>query len=414
MRIRNPALLRAIFACKGHFRPAIKPAERIFNGIAIAPFKNNARAAVTISADFELAWAFRHRGDEFCFAKARQCRENFDHLLSIFNDRDIPITWATVGHLFLESCARGSGGLAHPDMPRPPRNSFWAGDWYMHDPCTNYERDPFWYAPELIERMLASRVRHEIGSHSFSHIDFSPQCSDTTLVRREIEASASAMRRFGLAPRSLVYPFNRMGHRYLDALAESSITAVRHRDRRRRLSYPERTASGVYKIYESMNLRIARHYEYLDKVKIFLDEAMTRQAVFHLWFHPSDPAPVIQGELPKIVRYIGSQRDEGSIWVSTMSELVAYCEARERLTPQIVEETSRDMRIAWRGFFPSDLYGHTELSLILPPSFLPRTVTLTTEQGSRPLPVAHSVPRMAGGSTVLNMPTSAKSLHVAF
>ena len=148
----------------------------------------------------------------------------------------------------------------------------------MHDPCTHYTHDPLWYAPDLIEQILQNRVRHELGTHSFSHIDFSPSCSNTTLVRRELVESATAMRRFGVTPRSLVYPFNRMGHAYHDVLAEVGITAVRHRDPRIRLSYPERMPSGVYKFYESMNLRRPRHYDYLDKVKILLETAVASRA----------------------------------------------------------------------------------------------------------------------------------------
>jgi len=286
MRIRNKTLLEAIFAFKGNWSAGIKPRRRVFDGIEIAALKNDAKAAACVSADLELSWAFRMHPKEVARERGRQSRENIPYLLRIFEDCDFPITWATVGHLFLERCERASSGLAHPDMPRPPRNQLWTGDWYIHDPCTDYKQDPFWYAPDVIQGIVESPVGHEIGTHSFSHIDFSPPCSDAALVRREIEESAMAMQRFGVRPRSLVCPFNKMGHTYLDLLSELSITAVRHRDRRVRLSYPERTPSGVYKLYESMNLRTPRHYDYLDKVKIFLTKAAERHAVFHLWFRP--------------------------------------------------------------------------------------------------------------------------------
>src|SRR2546426_1072920 len=105
--------------------------------------------------------------------------------------------------VFLKALFALKGNLRAGAKPRPPRNTSWAGDWYMHDPCTNYHEDPLWYAPDLIAQILESRVPHEIGTHSFSHIDFSPACSNATLVRRELEESAIAMRRFGVTPRSL-------------------------------------------------------------------------------------------------------------------------------------------------------------------------------------------------------------------
>jgi hypothetical protein len=39
-----------------------------------------------------------------------------------------------------------------------------------------------------------------------------------------------------------------------------------------------------------MNLRTPKHYDYVEKVKIFVAKAMARRMP-SLWFHPSDPAP---------------------------------------------------------------------------------------------------------------------------
>src|SRR2546422_4414449 len=403
MRIRSRALLKAILALRGDGKAGIKPQPRVFDGIAIAPFKNNARAAACISADFEMSWAFRHHPKEVARDRGQRERENIPHLLQIFERCAFPITWATVGHLFLESCTRLPNGLAHPELPRPPRNTLWTGDWYMHDPCTDYKHDPLWYAPDLIQNILESPVRHEIGTHSFSHIDFSPACSDPILARRELEVSAVAMQRFGITPRSLVYPFNRMGHTYHDLLAELSITAVRHRDRRVRLSYPERMPSGVYKFYESMNLRTPKHYDYLDKVKIFLAKAVARCAAFHLWLHPSDLLALAQTELLQILRYIDSQRKAGLVWVAPMAEIASYCEARYKLRP-VVRRMNGAMTIAWRGSFPSGKYGHTELSLGFPPLPRPRLITLTNGDASRDLEVGGSSVKTAAGRLLINMP----------
>src|SRR5438132_11386216 len=176
MRIRNKALLKSIFAIKGDWKIGIKPERRVFDGIEIVPFKNDAKAAACISSDFEMSWAFRHHSKEVAQERGRRERENIPYLLRILEDCAFPITWATIGHLFLESCTKASGGLAHSDMPRPSHNQVWAGDWYVHDPCTGYKTDPLWYAPDLIQSILDSRVGHELGTHSSSHIDFSPAC----------------------------------------------------------------------------------------------------------------------------------------------------------------------------------------------------------------------------------------------
>jgi peptidoglycan/xylan/chitin deacetylase (PgdA/CDA1 family) len=413
MKIRNKALLKAIFAFQGNLSAAIQPERRVFDGIEIAPFKNAAKVAACIAADFEMSWAFRDCPEEVTREKGRQERENIPYILRLLEDYAIPITWATVGHLFLDSCSKAAGGLAHPDMPRPPHNQLWTGDWYMHDPCTNYKKDPCWYAPDLIQSILESPVGHEIGTHSFSHAKFTPECSDPMLVRREIEESAKAMQRFGLSPRSLVYPRNNRVHTYLDLLAELSITAVRKRDEQFRLSYPERTPSGVYKFYESMILRTAKHYDYLDKVKIFMAKAAERHAVFHLWFHPSEPASVFENEFLRIIQYIDSQRKAGLVWIATMADIAAYCEARERLRPA-VEKHEDEMKVVWRGSFQSERYGDTELSLVFPPLPRPRMITILNGNSSRHLELGRSYVQTATGQLLINMPTTAQSLHIVF
>jgi len=413
MRIRNKALLQAIFALRGDGKVGNRPQARMFDGIAIAHFRGNARAAACISADFEMSWAFRHRSTAEARDQGRRERENIPHLLRIFERSAFPVTWATVGHLFLESCTRSSNGLAHPEMPRPLRNPHWTGDWYMHDPCTNYKQDPEWYAPDLIQSLLDSPVQHDIGTHSFSHIDFSPACSDPVLARRELEESAAAMQHFGLVPKSLVYPFNRVGH--TDVLADSSITAVRYRDRakRVRLAYPQRMPCGVHRFYESLILRTTTQYAYLDKVKLFLAKAMARQAVFHLWFHPSDPLSVAETELVPILRHIDSKRSEGSVWIATMAEIASYCEARHTLDLD-VQRSDGEMTVRWRGSFASERYGHTELSLVFPPLPRPRTITLRSGGACRDLPVAPSYDKTTAGRLVINMPTTASSLQIIF
>jgi len=325
-------ILKSIFGTKKNFAPGVLPPIRCFDGVEITPFRGGAQASATISADFEIAWAFRGRSDQERLQRGVTCRRNVPYILRILEETGIPITWATVGHLFLERCQHGPSGFAHEDMLRPPKNLRWDGDWYRHDPCTDWETDPHWYAPDLIQLIRSSKVKHEIGSHSFSHIDFSEDTSTRELVEQELGACIKVMAPYGLRLRSLVYPFNNMGHHYLDSIGGLGLTAVRHRDKKVRLSYPERTSSGVYKLYESMNLRQAKPYNYIDKAVMFMEEACSRQAAYHIWFHPSDPMDVFVGEFFGIIRSMAEFRQQGKLWVATMGDLAAYCEAREQTT----------------------------------------------------------------------------------
>src|SRR4030095_14102265 len=228
-------LLESIFRLKRNFAPGVPVRPRRFDGVDITPCRGGVPASATISADFELSWAWRGwRSAEETRLRAARERCNVSYLVPLLEKYEIPITWATVGHLFLEHCERETDGRAHSQMPRPtmttrPAMARWTGDWYAHDPCTDYRSDPLWYCPDLIRLILNSKVRHEIASHSFSHISFLTGNSTPELVEQEIAQCQAAMSPFGVSVRSLVYPYNHMGHHYAPLLAELGITSVGHR-----------------------------------------------------------------------------------------------------------------------------------------------------------------------------------------
>jgi hypothetical protein len=410
------AILKFIFRARKNFAPGVMPSARSFDGVEITPFRGGARASATISADFEMAWAFRGRSEEERLQRGIMCRRNVPYILRILEEMGIPITWATVGHLFLERCEHDPSGFAHEDMLRPPKNLRWDGDWYRHDPGTDWQTDPHWYAPDLIQLIRSSKVKHEIGSHSFSHIDFSKNTSTRELVEQELRACIKVMAPYGLHLRSLVYPFNNMGHHYLDLIGGLGLTAVRHRAKHVRLSYPERTPSGVYKLYESMNLRRAKHYDYIDKAVMFMEEAFARQAAYHIWFHPSDPRDVFETEFYGIIRSMAEFRQQGKLWVATMGDLAAYCEAREQTTLD-VQRNADELRITLRCNYDIKRYGKTVLTLRVTSDSMPTECLLRTEGRWEPAKWKsenlHRDPQSAR-SFLVDMPATVNELRLLF
>jgi peptidoglycan/xylan/chitin deacetylase (PgdA/CDA1 family) len=415
MKLRNTAVLETIFTMMGNFAPGSSPLRKVWDGIEVTPFKDNADAAICISADFELSWGWRARGQQILEYRGRSARRNFPLILAMLDEYSTPITFATVGHLFLESCERSSSGLAHANMPRPLNDGTWTGDWYSDDPCSNVREDPLWYGPDLIQQIMECKIRHEIGTHSFSHINFMARYSSSEVVRRELEACAEAMQPYGLRPKSLVFPRNRAEYSYLQLLADAGIVAVRHRDRDGgiRLSHPERTPAGVYKIYESMNLRIARHYDYLEKAKLFIQKAMERHAVYSLWFHPSDPTAVFETQFRGILRYIDAERKKGRLWVARMEDLAAYCEAREQLKVR-TERVDNMLAVYLLSSLDVCRYGEPEITLLIPAPCEPRFAWLELVNGERkPLQVS-SVPGNGLSKLMATVPTTAKALQFVF
>lgn len=412
MRLHNQALLKAIFTAKGNLASGHTPESKATDGVDIAPFPDGAPAAACISADFELSWAWREWETEARDSMGARGRRNVPHILALLEEFQVPITWATIGHLFLDGCSRSSDGMAHGSMPRPPHNDRWEGDWYRDDPCTDAERDPLWYAPDLIEQILDSSVAHELGTHTFSHIDFSAESSDEALVESEIQESSRAMARFGLTARSLVYPFNKMGHAYLQQLAGLGITAVRHRDGDVRLCYPVQSESGVFKIYESMNLRDPIRYDYRVKAAVFLDHAARRRAVFHLWFHPSDRREVFDNQMRALLEELAERRERRAIWIATMTEIAAYCGARSQ-TEVSVHRGEGELDIRVESDFDPSRYGTTELTLAVTTPESPSRVLVQEEPEQERQPTAFRFDP-SHQRTLLNVDPSVQSVHLSF
>ena len=402
------------FLCRHWELRDISPApDRRFGGVEITAFRGGARAAASISADLELAWAWRGFPPEAMQARAVAERENVPRIVELLERHRIPITWATVGHLFLESCTRGEDGRPHPDMPRPATNFGWEGDWYRHDPCGDVDRAPGWICPDLIRLIQQSPIEHELATHSFSHIDFAADRSDAALVRYEMEACIHAMRPFGVRPRSLVYCFNHMGHGYLPLLASLGLTSVRHRDPARKvLAYPERTPAGVYKIYESMNTRFGRYYDYVAKAEAFLREAQKHQAAFHLWFHPSDPWRVFDEVFRPILGIIAAHRDSGSLWVATMSDLASYCEARAT-TELDVATADGSTTIMLRTTLDTARFGTPHITIAAPAGGADARVVVTHQGRSTRLLAGAVTLGRRPGTIQFDVPCCADRIEIA-
>ena len=123
-----------------------------------------------ISLDTELLWGYiAYPSSEVVNLLKRDNKNGrgcIDLLLNLFEKHNIPATWAVVRHLFLDHC-ECEDGIPHKDMPR------FKEDWYSSDPYTDIQKDPLYYGKDIVEKILSSPVRHEIGYHSFSHVRFS-------------------------------------------------------------------------------------------------------------------------------------------------------------------------------------------------------------------------------------------------
>jgi peptidoglycan/xylan/chitin deacetylase (PgdA/CDA1 family) len=328
-------------------------------------------AVFTISLDFELMWGSFDSGKHRRFASHlerdgaggfRQTRGIVDGLLALFKKYDVSVTWATVGHLFLDACEAGEG-IKHPDMPRP-RHAWFGRDWYEFDPCSDLRAEPLWYGRDMVEKILAAEPEHDVGSHSFSHVIFNDPGCTREVAEAEVGKCVELARGMGVELESFVFPRNGLGH--LDVLREHGFRITRgaapfwfakFKSRTlRRVGHviddvlaftpycglPERSPAGLWVAPVSMFLqsmdgprRLIPASSRIRKGIKGIERAVREKSIFHLSFHPTENFCFRTDEmfraLEAIVAHAARRRDEGLLQVMTMADIAAHCERRANL-----------------------------------------------------------------------------------
>lgn len=290
-------------------------------------FSNREKGGLIISADFEMAWAWRYTKTGFDHTqKGKIERENFPKIIKVFEDYKIPITFATVGHLFLESCKKGD----HNWMSRIPyfddHWKFTEGDWYDHDPHSNYKTAPEWYAPDLIQMILDSNVNHEIGTHTFTHIDFTYKNCPAQVAEDELKACMEAVKPYNIELKSMVFPGGTWGN--IEILKKNGIDIYR-KNVEHDLAYPWRDDQGLLVTNSSAALEYNLDYgwssEYfLNRLKKYINKAIETNTIAHFWFHPSLVPYLLTNLFPAFLDYATEKRERGELWIGTMAQIANH------------------------------------------------------------------------------------------
>ncbi|MCL0072912.1 polysaccharide deacetylase family protein [Dehalococcoidia bacterium] len=293
-----------------------------------------------ISLDTELIWGYvrypRDRVVSLLSQDKSKGRSSIDILLQLFDKYHIPATWATVGHLFLDHC-ESEGGMFHKDMPRFKEN------WYSFDPGTDIQQDPLYYGKDILEKIRSSKIAHEIGWHTFSHVPFS-ECN-REVAEAEIAKGIEIGKEWGITLKSFVFPEHKVGH--LDILREYGIKVYRGSsitDRpanRGRLSWaPTFAASkiiappaepvlreGIWEIPASLYFYDSQFpFTLTLRAKMGLRYAIRENKIFHIYLHPENllMQPSLANKLDNFLAFVAKKRDAGILKVFTMGELASY------------------------------------------------------------------------------------------
>lgn len=177
-------------------------------------------------------------------------------------------------------------------------------------------------------RLLDSSVEHEVGIHTYSHIDASK--AGAAELEAEIEKCMAAL---GLrsTPQTFVFPWNREAH--FDVLSRMGFIVYRGRDR---------ALGGLSKAKGLWNIPPVYYVDQKSLgagslMKRYLDLCVRHHAVFHLWTHPwsiveqsGSAERMLKTALEPIFAYMAQKRDEGLLRTGTMGGLASALELEAR------------------------------------------------------------------------------------
>ncbi|WP_123533264.1 polysaccharide deacetylase family protein [Halosimplex salinum] len=290
--------------------------------------------SVVLSIDAELGWGFvdYETPPEDRVASGRS---GWQTLCRLLDERDLRATWAVVGHLLHDAC--DGRHLDHPI----------GSDWFAPERGAWADRRDVTCAPDLVERVRASGPDHDIGCHTYSHVEFGDPGTTRDTAAAELERARGVMDAFGLDPRSFVFPRNNVGH--VDLLSEYGFESYRGQrpvprrsltEKLRTVAYggghpplvtPQIHDSGLVNIpaslflysFEGVALRAARHAVGDPVVKLVergLDAAAEEDGVLHLWLHPNNLVGEPERQrIESVLRAIDARRDE--VPVETMADV---------------------------------------------------------------------------------------------
>lgn len=301
-----------------------------------------------LSLDTEIAWGTLGRDIDCARWSFDNYRPLIHRLVELLDDRDVPATWAFVGHLLLDRCD------GHPGLPQPHYEWSPTPD-SDRDPCTDLARDPWYYGRDVFELVTAARTPHEIGSHSFTHILPGDPAVSREMWRAQLTECAALHRSAGVPMESFVFPRNQVEH--VDLLPEHGVRIYRGVERRGYATATGRTARVLHLLdravgwppptYDIAALRVEHGVVDLPSSQFLLAYNGVRAAVptaarvaqarrgldrsvrhghaFHLWFHPFnlglDRRGRMFGALERILDEVVARRDAGTLEVLTMGQV---------------------------------------------------------------------------------------------
>lgn len=170
----------------------------------------------------------------------------------------------------------------------------------------------------ILESLLESPIRHDIGSHSYYHRDFRGLSYDE--ADSELKIVSAAMRKFKITPKSFVFPKNHVA--YLDLLEKYGCKCYRGYGNFMNDGMYIRKHGQLYDVHPSLSIGDCTNAMLIKKI---IDLSSKNRLPFHVWFHPWNLGLNRKSILTRIRRvffplftYAKSKEKEGVLTIETM------------------------------------------------------------------------------------------------
>ncbi len=276
-----------------------------------------------LTIDFELAWSRARRGEgcvsiEESLERSRRNRKTFPALILLSEKYNIPITFALVGHTALASCAEHS-------LPPLFQPCWTQNDWYDLDPHTDLNTHPDYYGADLVTKIKNSRVKHEIASHSFSHVDLADSETTPAVAKFEIEESYRLLKK--IEPDLTTYVFAKNQPAFLDLIKNTGFTIYRGNTNHA----IRKNTAGLMEFPLGLWLSPKAHSS-KDLVRL-LAIAAQKKVLVNFWLHLYEfgSAEELRQYFEPIFLYIANLQNAGTMKALTMRDIVKFYEESSRI-----------------------------------------------------------------------------------
>lgn len=170
----------------------------------------------------------------------------------------------------------------------------------------------------ILELLLKSPVTHDVGAHGYYHRKF--QSLSMLEAQSELSMISTGMKKFGITPKSFVFPGNSVSH--LRLLEKFGYECFRDYGDFQSDTMSIEKNGRLYNVRPSLYVNQSVSAFLLERI---LDIAIAKKAPLHLWFHPwnlGQTNQVIQKNINEVftpfLRYAKKKERNGVLTFETM------------------------------------------------------------------------------------------------